>query len=256
MIATDEIETIAMDDEGAESDTESGNLPPLQPDQEWANALTHGIATVGALVVGSYMVSVAASKESGLGIACAAYVASVVGTFLFSTLSHIVRRQPLLNTMRAWDQAMIYTMISGTYTPIIYAIATEWIASLRCWRQSGLRRPPVSLGKVALRHRINSIGTISYLMLGWLPALPLVGHVPAAVVWSMVAGGVLYTAGVVFLMNDAKAEVPARRVASERDDGGIMPLLWNLPLHRWGLIGCSQRRTVCDAAVTIQRAPN
>lgn len=177
--------------------------PPLQLDQEWANALTHGIATIGAIVLGCLMVMAAVPKGTGLAIACGCYVASAAGTFLFSTLSHVVRRQPLLNTMRAWDQAMIYTMISGTYTPIIYRFASDSIQSsllTAIWVAAGCG----FLLKTAFRHRINSIGTISYLLLGWLPAIPLAGHVPAALVWSMLAGGVLYSIGVLFLINDAK----------------------------------------------------
>lgn len=177
--------------------------PPLQLDQEWANALTHGIATIGAAVIGSLMVIAAIPKGTGLAIACGAYVAAAIGTFLFSTLSHMIRRQPLLNTMRSWDQAMIYTMISGTYTPIAYRFASDatqvpLLAGL--WIAAGAG----FLHKIALRHRINSIGTYSYLLLGWLPAIPLAGRVPSPLVWSMVAGGVLYTVGVVFLINDSK----------------------------------------------------
>jgi hemolysin III len=60
------------------------------------------------------------------------------------------------------------------------------------------------LGKLALRHRINSIGAISYLLLGWLPSIPLMGHVPSELAWMMLGGGVLYTIGVAILMNDNK----------------------------------------------------
>ena len=177
--------------------------PPLQPDQEWANALTHAIAAVCAIILGIYMVSVALPIGVGLAIACAAYAASVLGTFTFSTLSHVIRRQPLLNQMRAWDQAMIYTMISGTYTPIAYRYATESAQApllIAIWVAATLG----FVAKVAMKHRINSIGTVSYLLLGWLPAIPLVNHVPSELAWWMVGGGVFYTIGVVFLMNDSK----------------------------------------------------
>lgn len=176
---------------------------PLQPDQEWANALTHGIAAAVTLLIGTYMIAVAWTEDVGLAIACGTYIVAAFGTFLFSTLSHTILRQPTLDTLRAWDQAMIYAMISGTYTPIIYRWAPEeirmpllaviWIAAA-----SGF------LHKVAYRHRINSSGTISYLMLGWLPAVPLVGRVPNMLALWMLAGGVLYSIGVVFLINDRK----------------------------------------------------
>ncbi|WP_218933415.1 PAQR family membrane homeostasis protein TrhA [Rubripirellula lacrimiformis] len=175
--------------------------PPTQPDQEWANALTHGIATIVSLVAGVFLIRAAADVDVGMMIACAAYTASVVGTFLCSTLSHIVRRQPLLNTMRSWDQAFIYTMISGTYTPIVYQYASDGI---RMWLLAAIWIAAATgfFLKVGVKHRVNSIGTVSYLLLGWLPALPLVGRVPAVLVTWMVIGGVLYTMGVALLIND------------------------------------------------------
>ena len=178
---------------------------PWQDGQEWANALTHAIAAAATVFAGYYLVTAAASHGRGLAIACAAYAASVLGTFFFSTASHFIRRQPLLNILRSWDQAMIYAMISGTYTPIAYRYATEttqapllaaiWIAAAAGF-----------LAKVALRHRINSIGAISYLLLGWLPAIPLAGQVPSELAWSMLAGGVVYTVGIALLMNDNKVK--------------------------------------------------
>jgi hemolysin III len=177
--------------------------PPLQPDQEWANALTHGIAAVFTVVIGTYLVVAAADQSTGLAIACGAYAASVWGTFVFSTLSHVVRRQPTLNTLRAWDQAMIYAMISGTYTPIVYRYASDSVQMpllAAIWVAAGCG----ILGKLALRHRINSIGAISYLLLGWLPSIPLMGHVPSELAWIMLGGGVIYTIGVAILMNDNK----------------------------------------------------
>jgi hemolysin III len=185
-------------------DQPHGNAP-WKEGQEWANALTHGLAAAATLFIGGGMIAAASSRSDGLAIACGAYVASVFGTFLFSTLSHLVRRQPLLDTMRSWDQAMIYTMISGTYTPIVFRFAPEEtrVALLTAiWVAAAIG----FLGKVALRHRVNSIGSISYLMLGWLPALPLIGHVPTALSWDMLAGGVVYTIGVLVLMNDGKAK--------------------------------------------------
>ena len=175
---------------------------PVQLDQEWANALTHGIAALGAVLLGGFMILQATSDSTGLAIACAAYALSVVGTFVFSTLSHSIHRQPLLNRLRAWDQAMIYLMIVGTYTPIAFKfggdtrsmqLAAIWIAAtIGVWM------------KIGVGHRINSVSTVSYLLLGWLPAIPLAGHVPRPLVWAMVVGGVLYSIGVMLLINDRK----------------------------------------------------
>ncbi|MGI9466060.1 MAG: PAQR family membrane homeostasis protein TrhA [Rubripirellula sp.] len=177
--------------------------PPFLEGEEWANALTHGVAALVSIGMAVYLIQAAMPQSVGLAIACAAYMAAVFGTFFCSSLSHTIRRQPLLNQLRAWDQAMIYAMISGTYTPIAYAYASDvtrtpllwaiWIAAVAGFLQ-----------KVAWKHRVNSSGTISYLLLGWLPAIPLAPYVPTALVLAMFAGGILYTIGVAFLINDKK----------------------------------------------------
>ena len=176
---------------------------PIRPGEEWANALTHGLAALSGLILGSWLVSTALNQGFGLAIACAAYTTSAVATFSFSTLSHAIFRQPLLNTLRAWDQAMIYAMISGTYTPIIYRFAADttrtplltaiWVAAFL-----GIT------GKLLLRHRVNNVATVSYLLLGWLPAIPMYGRVPLELGWGMLLGGVLYSLGVIVLLNDSK----------------------------------------------------
>lgn len=174
---------------------------PWQADQEWANAWTHGLACAGTIGLAFPLLT----RADGLGmtLACAAYLASVLGTFACSTLSHLVQPSELLNRLRSWDQAFIYTMISGTYTPIIYRYAGE---SMRPWLLAVIWFATAAgfLGKVALKHRVNSISTATYLALGWLPAIALAGRVPTTVVLWMLVGGVLYTIGVIFLVNDHK----------------------------------------------------
>ncbi|MEM6366577.1 MAG: hemolysin III family protein [Planctomycetota bacterium] len=178
---------------------------PIRTDEEWANAWTHGFAAAATVVLAIVMIWQAGRQSGGLAVACFAYAVSVFATFTFSTLSHVIFRQPTLNTLRAWDQAMIYAMISGTYTPIIYRYASDsvrtpllaaiWVAAL-----SGIA------GKLLLRHRINNVATISYLLLGWLPAIPMFNKVPVALGVGTLIGGVLYTVGVAVLINDAKAK--------------------------------------------------
>ena len=177
--------------------------PPLQLDQEWANALTHGAGAALTLVAGWYLVQLAGERTAGLIAACLVYIVATLGTYLFSTLSHTVRRQPLLNQMRAWDQAMIYAMIAGTYTPLVVVYANEPTRTLlliAMWIAAGIG----FLSKVAMKHRVNASGTISYLLLGYLPALVLASQVPYEIAGWMLAGGIIYSIGVVFLINDAK----------------------------------------------------
>ena len=176
---------------------------PIQPGEEWANALTHAISAVLMLALGGYLILTSIDKSGGLALACTAYVVSAVSTFVFSTLSHAILRQPALTTFRAWDQATIYAMISGTYTPIIYVFASDAVRVpllIAIW----LAASAGFYSKVVMRYRVNAGGAISYLLLGWLPSLWLLDRVPRPLAYSMLLGGVVYSIGVIFLMNDRK----------------------------------------------------
>lgn len=179
--------------------------PPIQPDQEWANAWTHGIAAVIWLGLTVWLVTRASHVSMGLAIACAAYGATCVGTFTCSTLSHTFLERPRLDRYRAWDQAMIYLMIIGTYTPITYQMALPQyrlylLAAMWGFALWGFAN------KAILNHRIHSISTVTYLMLGWLPAIPLYGRISIPLFLYVLAGGVIYSVGVLFLINDRRVK--------------------------------------------------
>jgi hemolysin III len=177
---------------------------PVKHDEEWANALTHGLAAVTCVVGGGLMVWHTADESIGTTLSCLAFVFSATGVFVASTLSHVYLDDPVrLKHLRAWDQGLIYGMISGTYTPIIYQFADPQMRAfvlIAIWVAAFVG----FYSKVFAKHRINGIGTATYLALGWLPALFLVGRVPYPVLVWMSVGGVIYTLGVAVLLNDSR----------------------------------------------------
>ncbi len=190
-------------DPGASCEADSA---PLLPEEEWANALTHAAAavvwTLGAVV----MFRGAAEQTLMTTLCCLVFIFSAVSVFTASALSHHwIHDSQLLRRLRAWDQGLIYVMISGTYTPLVWKFAHEAI------------RTPLLIGiwvaaavgfhsKVIAEHRVNGIGTLTYLLLGWVPALGLATRVPGEVLFWMAAGGVIYTLGVLVLLNDCRVK--------------------------------------------------
>jgi hemolysin III len=179
---------------------------PILPDEEWANALTHAAAALAWMLGAVVMARAAAGQPLMTTFCCLVFVFSAVSVFTASALSHHLIHEPvLLRRLRAWDQGLIYVMISGTYTPLVWRFADDsvrlplligiWIAAAVGFHS-----------KVIAEHRVNGIGTITYLLLGWIPALGLVTRVPGEVLWWMAAGGVLYTLGVALLINDARVK--------------------------------------------------
>lgn len=177
---------------------------PLLHDQEWANALIHGGAALLGMFGALLMVRAAAGQEWMTTFCCLVFVFSAVSIFAASALSHHLIHDPsLLRRLRAWDQGLIYAMIAGTYTPLIWRYSDEAVRGpllVAVWVAAAVGFH----SKVIAERRVNSIGTFTYLALGWFPALGLFGRVPGPVLFWMAAGGILYTLGVVLLINDRR----------------------------------------------------
>lgn len=175
-------------------------LDPMQ--DEWANTLTHAASCLIAVIALALMVWSVQEKPWGLQVACVAYACSGVAVFLFSTLSHAIYEPHMRTRMRAWDQGTIYLMISGTYTPFAYSYGGSVQVPLLffLWLLAGLG----FASKVLLKYRVHGIGTTTYLLLGWAPAVVLGPRVPTACLVYMAAGGLIYSVGVVFLVLDQR----------------------------------------------------
>lgn len=199
---------IALDDlkRSTNVKTDINRSHPIQPDQEWANAWSHGLAAllwvgVGWFLISSSLASNHVERSTGLAAAVSVYVASVLLTFTCSTLSHVFLEPPWLDRFRSADQASIYLMIVGTYTPIVLAFAPTtilWPLMVGMWIGALIG----FFAKLILNHRIDSISTVSYLLLGWLPAIPMFRNVPISLGLAMLLGGVTYSVGVGILIHD------------------------------------------------------
>jgi hemolysin III len=169
--------------------------------EESINAWTHGVGFLISIPCGVVLIQLAAEHQKRLLYACLIYSLSLTGLYLFSTLSHAVRYPKWRGRFRAWDQGLVYILIAGTFTPFIWCYMNGWsrfALLLFVWiaAVTGL------CSKVLIKHRIDNITTVHCILLGWLPAMVLFGRVSSLCFATMAIGGVLYTIGTLFLMND------------------------------------------------------
>lgn len=175
----------------------------LSDSEELANAISHGAAFVIAAIAWMIVLGTQEFSSTASMLAFGVYGISLMLVFLFSTLSHIVREPAMLNRMRAWDQGTIYLLIVGTYTPSI-------VSQLSGWPRIGVLGTIWAIAlfgfysKVIARHQINAVTTVTYLLLGWLPAMALLPVVTRTFFLWLLAGGICYSLGVVFLVNDRR----------------------------------------------------
>lgn len=190
-------------------------LPALVPcDTETArrreepiNALTHGLGLLLSVGGAWWLCDTAARSGDMVRMStCGIYAASLVAVYLFSTLSHMFESPRPRHVLRALDQAFIYFLIVGTYTPVAVEylngglnptlLVAMWAIALAGF-----------LSKTVGRYRIESISTASYLLLGWLPVLSVPAawlRLPTPAIGLFVAGGLCYTVGVAFLLYDKR----------------------------------------------------
>lgn len=176
-------------------------------EEEKVNGATHALGLLLS-VVGFELLLVRAFRfADGWQIAgCMVYASALVAVYAASTLSHTFDHARLRRLFRILDQAFIFLLIAGTFTPLslTYLRGGAW------WLLFGLVWL-IALGgffsKAVFAHRVDAVSTALHVTLGWLPVLaikPMLEAVPAGLLWWMFYGGICYTAGTFFLMRDER----------------------------------------------------
>ena len=175
--------------------------------EEAASAITHGIGLgVSLLGSGVLMAKVWQTESQLLFIACLFYCTALMGVFAASTLSHLYFPQKWNARFRSLDQGFIYLLVVGTIAPFVVSVEPGpiWLAALL-----GLIGIALFgfISKTLLTHRIHDVTLYLYLVLGWGQVIlfgPLLLSLPWECVAWIVAGGVAYTVGYVFLWADVR----------------------------------------------------
>lgn len=176
--------------------------------EEFANTLTHGIGVLFVLA-GIFLLSGALTETAGfeVRVACLVYMATLLSVYVCSTLSHYFTDPARQSFFRKLDQACIYLLIVGSYTPFSVAhLHGAWWSCLL-----GIMWAVAIAGfvsKLFFAHRIQRVSIWLYLMLGWLPSMGGMLHtqsLPRECLLWIVVGGVTYSLGTVFLFNDRKS---------------------------------------------------
>jgi hemolysin III len=170
---------------------------------ELANSLTHGLGAVLSLVGLVFLVVKAVQAQDGRLLA--SFLIYGVGiTFLFtaSTLYHSIHHPATKRVFHVMDHIGIYLMIAGTYTPFaMVTIERSW-GDLLLWLVWSIAGAG-SLFKLFFTGRFNLLSTFVYLGMGWIAVVaagPLVEAIPAPGLALIVAGGLLFSVGVVFYL--------------------------------------------------------
>lgn len=174
--------------------------------EEVANQWTHGAGFVLSLPAGWWLVRSTLDKQNDwLTLGCVIYAVTLSLLYAASTLSHSVHRGIWRHRFRTLDQVCIFLLIAGNFTPFGMAFLRDgwWAAAL----------PLMWLFAVAgimaklFFTRLHAVAPSFYLLMGWIPILllpQLFRHLGGDGVAWIVTGGMAYSAGTWFLINDER----------------------------------------------------
>jgi hemolysin III len=166
-----------------------------------ADAAVHAAAIVAGVIGFSVLFQKVATRGAfGDGVAMTIYAAGFFLLFGFSCAYNMAPQSPAKTLLRRFDLASIYLMIAGTYTALLsQAPISLWAVGLVMLVWTG------ALAGATLRlfwpGRFERFGVAAYLALGWSAALaikPLLSALPVETLALVIAGGALYSIGVVF----------------------------------------------------------
>ena len=175
-------------------------------DGERFNAWTHLVGALCALAGTVWLVATAAMRADAQAIVgVSIYGAAMVLLYASSTVYHSLRGR----AKRLWqkcDHLSIYLMIAGSYTPFcLISLRGAWGWSLfgTVWGLALLGM----LQELKPRHAARRLSLVIYAVMSWVvlvatgPLLHALGT--AGFVW-LVAGGLIYTTGIVFYALDQR----------------------------------------------------
>ena len=196
--AQERVEPASASDGGPPPESE---FPRYSPAEQRADAAIHAIGLtlglagcVGLAVVARPRLDL--PRLGSLGI----YAASLLSMLACSALYNLTPQGPRKRLFRRLDHAAIFLMIAGTYTPFTLVVmggAWGWglLAAVWAMALAGI----VGERRRRQAHKRDSVA--AYLILGWIVVVasgPLMATMSPSGLVLLGAGGVLYSAGVVF----------------------------------------------------------
>ena len=166
-----------------------------------ADGVVHGIGVFCGLVAATVLIVLTAIYASALDIVVVSvYVAGLLAMLVLSATYNLWPVSRAKWVLRRFDHSAIYLLIAATYTPFIMELkdsvfAMALLAGVWCVAIVGI------VLKLVLPGRFDRISVGLYLAMGWSGMMlydRVVTALPTLALWFVVAGGALYSFGVIF----------------------------------------------------------
>jgi hemolysin III len=173
--------------------------------EELATIISHGIGFIAGLI-GAPILLLAAHRtgSGGFFLGTIVFVAAILALYLASTLYHAWPDTRTKYALQVFDHSAIFVLIAGTYTPFALGpLRGIWGSTILVVVWAGAVFG-VILKAVRGTSRHRKLAMSLYLGIGWSALIvvrPVILKVPPSALFWLFAGGVAYTAGVLFFVN-------------------------------------------------------
>ncbi|MEM5470691.1 hemolysin III family protein [Hoeflea sp. AS60] len=171
--------------------------PTYTRSERIADGSMHAIGVTGSLLGAVLLLVWSAEVASPWEIAAVAiYAVTLIATFTASAFYHMTPWESIRPVLRRIDHAAIYLKIAGTYTPLVVMIGggLAYVVLGIVWAMAIIG---MTL-KLVFWSTPGRFGPLLYLVMGWMSII-LVWTSWAELPFAYIlAGGLLYTVGVVF----------------------------------------------------------
>jgi hemolysin III len=170
--------------------------------EEIANSVSHGVGALGSIAVTPILIVNATTHGAAAIVGASVFGGTMIVLYLASTLYHAFPHSRTKRVFNILDHGAIFLLIAGTYTPFTLGVlrgAWGWSLFGVVW---GLAIVGVVIKSVAGAVS-GKLSTTLYLAMGWIaviPAKPFWDNIPPmGLIW-LLAGGIMYSAGVLFFI--------------------------------------------------------
>lgn len=171
--------------------------------EEVANAISHGVGAVAAIVAAPFLIYYAVHQGDGLIVAgVCIFITSAILLYTSSTLYHGLRSGKAKDVFQVFDHVAIYVLIAGTYTPFTVGVLQGTFG----WFMFGLIWGVAIIGitlRLLLGKSNMKIYVAFYLLMGWMIFIGIKQMIEtmelAGLLW-LAVGGAAYTLGVIFYL--------------------------------------------------------
>ncbi len=166
-----------------------------------ADGIVHGVGVCFGVIAATVLVVLTAVYATAFEVAVVSvYVAGLLAMLVLSASYNLWPISRTKWVLRRFDHSAIYVLIAATYTPFIMELkdsifAIALVIGVWCVAIVGV------VLKLVLPGRYDRLAVGLYLAMGWSGIMlydAVVAALPNMALWFVIAGGVLYSLGVIF----------------------------------------------------------